>query len=297
MTDEEIERQLYTDWLNDDIDTSFVTDSTMDKLKSNIDAIIGRRRSGLSLFVHRSQMAAAILLPLFIVCSIYLYRENNLINAEEMFITTGKTEHASITLPDGTVVSLNEESTLGYNPKYYNKKERKINFKGEGYFRVFCNKEIPFLINAKGLHVKVLGTVFNFSAHENDDTAELALEEGCVSLLSTGSNQNVVLLKNQRASLNQFTGDITVIDDENIGDKSAWQRGDMVFRNTELSQVIRTIEENYSVTIKMDCKDCLSDPFTGTLPVNNLNEVLEVIERSYHLQAVIREKEILIKRN
>jgi ferric-dicitrate binding protein FerR (iron transport regulator) len=294
---EEIERQIYVSWLNDHVDISSVDDGMMNELKNNIDTIIGKKHSALSLFIRWSQIAAAILLPVFILFTIYLYRENNLILSDEMFVTTGKAERASITLPDGTVVFLNAESTLGYHPKAYNKKERKINFNGEGYFQVFHNKEIPFLINAKGLQVNVLGTIFNLSVREKNSTAELALEEGSVMLLSTRNNQNVVLQKNQKAILNQLTGNITVVTDENIKDISAWKRGDMVFRNTELSQVIRTIEENYNMTIRVDCKECLFDRFTGTLPVNDLNEVLEVIEHSYHLNAVIRGKEIVMKSN
>ena len=89
--------------------------------------------------------------------------------------------------------------------------------------------------------------------------------------------------------------DITVITDENMQDISAWRHGDMVFRNTELSQIIRMLEENYNVTITVNCKNCLSDPFTGTLPVNNLYEALEIIEYSYHLKATLKGKEITIE--
>lgn len=297
MTDEDIERQIHTGWQNDDIDVSSVDDSVEERIKSNIDAVIGRKRSQIPLLTRWWQIAAAVLLPISILSAVYFYRESNLILSEEMFVTTGKTERASITLPDGTVVSLNSESTLGYHPKAYNKKERKINFSGEGYFQVFHNEEIPFLINAKGLQVKVLGTVFNLSVREKEATAELALEEGSVSLLSTRNNRNVVLLKNQKAILNHSTGDITVITDENISDISAWRRGDMVFRNTELSQVIHAIEENYNMIIKVDCKQRLSDSFTGTLPVNDLNEALEVIEHSYHLKATLTGREIVITGN
>jgi ferric-dicitrate binding protein FerR (iron transport regulator) len=297
MTDEEIERQIHTSWMGDDIDTSSVDDSVEKRMKKNIESIISKKCSRISLLMRWSRIAAAILLPVSILCAIYFYRESNLILSQKMLVTTGKAERASITLPDGTSVSLNAESTLEYCIKSYNKKERKINFSGEGYFQVFHNEKIPFLINAKGLQVKVLGTVFNLSVREKNATAELALEEGCVLLLSTRNNQNVVLQKNQKAILNHSTGDITVIADKNISDVSAWMRGDMVFRNTELSQVIRSIEENYNMTIQVDCKRCLSDSFTGTLPVNDLNEALEVLEHIYHLKAVITGKEIVIKSN
>jgi ferric-dicitrate binding protein FerR (iron transport regulator) len=297
ITDEGLETQIQASWLDDDIETSSIDDKTMDKLKDNIDVLIDRKRFRVRSLVRWSRIVAAILLPVSILCAIYFYQENNLILSEEMFVITGKAERASITLPDGTIVSLNEESTLGYRPKNYNKKERMINFSGEGYFHVYHNKEIPFLINARGLQVKVLGTIFNLSVREKDNTAELVLEEGSVSLLSTLSNQNIILQKNQKAILNQITGDITVIPDENIRDVSAWRRGDMVFRNTELSQVIRTIGKNYNMTIKIDCEKYLSDLFTGTLPINDLNEALSVIEHSYHLKAIINGREIILKSN
>lgn len=155
--------------------------------------------------------------------------------------------------------------------------------------------DIPFFINAQGLQVKVLGTKFNLLVRKTDRTAELALEEGRVSLLSTHTNKQVILNKNQKAILDYATGNITVVYDEHIKDISAWRRGDMVFRNTPLSQVIRTIEVNYNVRIKIESEDYLNDPFTSTLPVTNLNEVLEVLEHSYHLRAVINGKEIYLK--
>jgi ferric-dicitrate binding protein FerR (iron transport regulator) len=295
MTDEDIERQIRTSWMDGDMDISSVNDSSVKRIKNNVDAVIGRKHSRLSLLIRWSQIAAAVLLPVSILFAIYFYRENNFTLSEEMYITTGKAERASITLPDGTSVSLNTESKLGYIPKYYNKKERNINFSGEGYFQVHYNEEIPFFIKAKGLKVKVLGTTFNLSVREKNTVAELALEEGSVWLLSTMNSKNVVLQKNQKAILDYITGNITVITDDNINDHSAWRRGDMIFRNTELPQVIRTIEENYNMTILINCKECLLDRFTGTLPVTDLNEALEIIEHSYHLKAVINGKEIVIK--
>jgi len=297
MTNEEIEQQLSDVWFNDDIDTSSINDELIERKKEDIYAVIGKKQSRISVFIRWSQIAAAILLPISILFSVYLYRENNSIMSKEMIVATGKTERASITLPDGSIVSLNSESRLGYLPKSYNKRKREISFSGEGHFQVFHNESIPFLINAKGLQVKVLGTTFNLSVRERNSTAELALEEGKVLLLSTRNNKSVILEKNQKAILEQSTGDITVITDKNIQDISAWRHGDMVFRNTELSQIIRMIEENYNVTIKVNCKNCLSDPFTGTLPINNLNEALEIIEYSYHLKATIKGKEITIEAN
>lgn len=296
MGDDEVEEYIHSAWLHDEIDDTSVSDDLMDKIRGDIRTTIEKKqRSGFSLLIRRMQTAAAILLPVFIIFTIYLYKENTSIISNDMVFSTGKTERASITLPDGSVVSLNTDSKLIYTPKEYNRKERKIFFSGEGYFQVLHNDEIPFIINAKESQVKVLGTTFNLLVRDNDNTVELALEEGSVSLFSFFSNKSVVLKQNEKAILDLSTGIFTIISDKNIKDVSAWKRGDLVFRNANLSQVIRLIEENYNVILNIDCKDCFSDPFTGTLPVNNLNEALEILEHSYHLKAVLHENEIQMK--
>jgi ferric-dicitrate binding protein FerR (iron transport regulator) len=294
-SDAEIGAHLFDAWLNDNIDISAVSNKRMAEMKRNIHTVIGKKPSVLSKFIRWSQIAAAILLPVLIAFSVYLYREKNvLMSVEEMVVTTGKTERASITLPDGSIVSLNTESRLAYLPRNYNKRERTINFSGEGYFQVHRNESTPFLINAKGLRVQVIGTIFNLSVRETNSSAILSLEEGSVMLTSTLNNNSVIVHENQKAILEYLTGEITLVTDDFIDDLSAWRRGAMVFRNTELSQVISSIEKNYGITIDAGAINDLSDRFTGTLPIDNLYEALEVIELLYHLRATIAERKVMI---
>ncbi len=294
MSDDELESRLYRAWKEEEIDTAFVEDERMAGIKGKIDTAIGRERSIVPTFVRFGQIAAAVLLPVFILLSVYLYYENSRITSEEMIVSTGMGERANVTLPDGTEVFLNSNSRLGYVPKTYNQEKRNIEFSGEAYFRVMKNVSVPFIIDAKGLEVLVLGTTFNLSVRDETRTAELALEEGSVRLLSVKSNKRVILSPSQKAILDQKTGAITVVSDENVKEASAWRLGDMVFRNTPLSEVLRAIEENYDVSIEVNGDICLTDRFTGTVPIGNLNEVLEVIERSYHLKAEIMNKTILL---
>lgn len=292
MSDHELGEQMYQSWMNEDIDCTLADDARISKAKDKIDSAIGKKYSITYRLIRIGQIAAAILLPVFIILSAYLYNENIQETSDEMTVSTGKGERANVSLPDGTIISLNSDSKLSYLPKAYNREERNISFNGEGYFQVYKNKEVPFVINSKGLRIKVLGTTFNLYVRENAQKAELALEEGSVWLQSTKSSKNVTLYHNQKAILDQSTGNITVIEDENIKNSSAWRQGDMIFRNTPLSEVLRVLEESYGVTFKTECKNCLTDKFTGTLPITNLNEVLEVIEKSYHLKTEISGKEI-----
>lgn len=295
MSDLELEEFINSSWFNEAIDISAVEDERIDRIKAKIDKDIKKEEKRTFSLARIAQIAATILILFSVSFSIYLYNENNRLSSEELIVSTGKTERANITLPDGTMVALNFESELSYSPKLYNKTERKIHFKGEGYFQVQQDKERTFVIGAKGMEVRVLGTTFNLSVRNLSNIAELSLEKGSVSIQSAITQKNVILKPNQKAILNQQTGEITVISERNIQDISAWRRGDMVFRNTSLENVIQAIEENYNVNIAVSCSSCLSDTFTGTIPTSNLNEVLEIIEQSYNMKASIKGKDIVLE--
>lgn len=295
-SDAQLEVSMREHWMNEDIDISHVDSSRILSLKGRIDNDLELNHSSF-IWKKAIQIAAAILLPVFILSTLYLYHENNQLTSEEMQVKTGPGERANITLPDGTQVYLNSESNLCYIPKTYNKSERKIRFDGEGFFAVSKDKDRPFLIDAQGLQVRVLGTKFNLMARKKGITAELALEEGSVSFTSKRTGQNVTLMPDQKAVLDQGTGNITVESEINIEDAKAWKLKEMIFRNEPLASVITAIEKTYNVKIKIDYAYYMTDLFTGTIPSNNIQEALEVLEKSYHFYATMKNRQILITPN
>lgn len=60
------------------------------------------------------------------------------------------------------------------------------------------------------------------------------------------------------------------------------------------SEVLEEIEENFQVSIVLETKGHTyqNDLFTGVLSRTNINEVLEVIEHSYHLKAILKDRKI-----
>lgn len=225
------------------------------------------------------------------IATVYLYQENTVLSQKDFVATTGKGEQVTISLPDGTQVTLNAESRLSYNLSNFNSDERRVAFDGEGYFRVAKNPSSPFSITAKGLKVSVLGTTFNLRARSADATAELSLEEGSVRFQSLKTGQGVILSPNQKAILDQIHGTVTVEESSYTTDASAWRRGELVFRNVPFAEVLEEIEEIYHVSIAIETKglNYQDDLFTGVLSRTNINEVLEVIEHSYHLKATLKD--------
>ncbi len=289
MSDDRLEDSLREAW--ESAEASSSDTHRLDELKMRIDQRLFPSHRVVPLYWKVLRIAAAVLLPLFMIATVYLYQENTVLSQKDFVATTGKGEQVTISLPDGTQVTLNAESRLSYNLSNFNSDERRVAFDGEGYFRVAKNPSSPFSITAKGLKVSVLGTTFNLRARSADATAELSLEEGSVRFQSLKTGQDVILSPNQKAILDQINGTVTVEESSYTTDASAWRRGELVFRNVPFAEVLEEIEEIYhvSIVIEMEEIDYQDDLFTGVLSRTNINEVLEVIEHSYHLKATLKD--------
>lgn len=295
-SDEELERRLLKAWNEESIDESGVDDGTMKRIKSGIDRQLLVRKKTKYNWLRYGQIAAGFLLPVFMVWTFFLYHENERLSTSEVVVSTSEGERSSVLLPDGSKVTLNSMSRLLYQTKEYNQSKRNIRFFGEGYFEVRKMPQVPFVIESHNLQVEVLGTTFNLSVRDTEQMAELALEEGRVLLISAQKGDSVILNPNEKAIVNQWTGDIQVVTLRDIETASAWMRGELVFRNSRLQDILRSIERTYNVTFRTDCDECLNNTFTGTLPVNNLHEVLEVLELSYDLKASVHHKVVMLEK-
>ncbi len=289
MSDDRLEDSLREVWESAEASSSDVY--RLDELKMRIDQRLFPSHRVVPLYWKVLRIAAAVLLPLFMIATVYLYQENTVLSQKDFVATTGKGEQVTISLPDGTQVTLNAESRLSYNLSNFNSDERRVTFDGEGYFCVAKNPSSPFSISAKGLKVSVLGTSFNLRARSADNTAELFLEEGRVRFQSLKTGQSVILSPNQKAILDQIHGSVTIEESSYTTDASAWRRGELVFRNVPFAEVLEEIEEVYhvSIVIETESMDYQDDLFTGVLSRTNINEVLEVIEHSYHLKVTLKD--------
>lgn len=298
MTDSQLEVSLRENWDSIEVKSSWEDGNHLEILKKNIDRKIISSNKKYSISGRFIRVAAAGLLLVLLSATIYLYQINLELSQQEFVICTAKGEQVSVFLPDSTIVTLNSESRLSYNLKEYNSNKRKIAFEGEGYFQVMKDASNPFVINAKDLEVTVLGTVFNLKTRAIDTWAELSLEQGCVRFLSLKTNQSAIVHPNQKAILDRKTGKVVVKDKNYISDASAWKRGELIFRNVPFREVLDEIERAYCIPIvvKNDSKIYVDDLFTGVLSRTDINEVLEVIEVSYHLKAVLKDGKITLTR-
>lgn len=296
--DEVVTERMRERWMNEDIDVTQADADEMDtiwkKITMNIKPAV--KNYALRKTWKWLQIAAVLLLPVLIISSLFLYHQNSILASSNVTITTGAAERAGITLPDGTKVALNENTTLKYNASTFNTEHRQITFDGEGYFEVHKDPAHPFSIDADRLNVKVLGTVFNLRARNADAIAEINLAKGKVMFTSLITNKYVNLNPNQKAVLDKRTGAISVENlSDGINESTAWKRKEMVFRNMPLSVVINTLEKTFNVDIRIRNNTNLTDLYTGTMSSTDINVDLKILERLYHLKSRMQGESIIIE--
>ena len=191
-------------------------------------------------------------LPLSIAASLFLITSFGLIYYSSYYnplitVTSGNLANKRVTLEDGSIVSLNANSTLKYF-KHLSSDKRQVRLEGEAFFEVTKNPSRPFIIEAGQGEVKVLGTSFNVNTALNK--VEVIVKTGKVQLSSkTKRGINITLLPGNRGILNndQLQKDTVLSENE-----YAWKTGRLVFKNEQLSDVVKTLENIYHRKIILD---------------------------------------------
>lgn len=92
-----------------------------------------------------------------------------------------------VTLPDGSTVTLNSGSSISYGESF-GKKDRKVSAKGRAFFDVAKNGGKPFIVDAEGLEIRVLGTKFDVAPQRGK--VVVSLVEGSVTLSAAADGNN-----------------------------------------------------------------------------------------------------------
>jgi len=165
---------------------------------------------------------------------------------------------------------------------------------GEGYFHVAKNRNLPFVVNAGGIEIKVLGTKFNVSAYEKDDMFKTTLSQGSVSIKTT--EEEVVLIPGQQALVKKGSNQI-LVDKVDPEVTFIWQKEKLQFRNASLEEVIRKLESWYHVSFTVDDHLLQAERFTMTIKNESLTQVLERMKITTELDYKINGNQVEIKAN
>lgn len=199
----------------------------------------------------------------------------------------------NLQLSDGTRVWMNSVSQLEY-PVVFGKSERRIILTGEAFFEVTKDNKRPFIIEANGNEIKVLGTSFNVSAYESDMQMKTTLVEGAVEITSS-QGQVFKLAPSQMASINNRNQSV-VIETVDTRYFTSWKDGILYFDNLPLIELTTRLERWYDVEIHFKSEKAKQLHFSGAMENSrNIQFLLNLISQTTHVKFEINGKTISVE--
>lgn len=178
-----------------------------------------------------------------------------------------------MTLPDGTNVWLNSESSIRF-PETFPADRREVFVRGEVYFEVTGDASRPFIVDASGMKTEVLGTHFGISAYDDEPVWSTVLAEGSVRVSYRG--ESIMLTPNNKAVME---GGTLVEKTADLSHDLAWINREFVFESDRLEDVVRRLERWYPVKFRFTDEGLRDYHFTGSVGRDmEIGEILSLIE-------------------
>lgn len=213
-----------------------------------------------SIFNKTNYIISGIAASLILVLGIFFFN-----STDEVINSTGIAEKTEVTLPDGSIVKLNANSSLSYNKKTFTQ-NRTLNLKGEAYFKVA--KGSKFTVVSDLGTVKVLGTQFNVITRKN--LFETICYEGRVQV-NSDKTEKILNPTDGIRFLNQTKEDLKI----NVKQPS-WISNLSHFSKMKLELIIDELQNQYNIKIdskKIDTNQLVTTYFTH----KDLDKALETI--------------------
>ncbi len=262
--------------------------------------ITDSRPRGIWRSLNPYQVAAAVTSVLIMSVLVFklFFQENYFVYA------TAYGETKVVTLPDGSHVTLNSNSTIRYTYRYDESSgkqvpPREVFLEGEGFFDVKKKENagtagVKFVVHANNVDVEVLGTRFNVSTRRgrtmvvlNSGSIRLGIEE------SGNRTQEMIMTPGE---LVEVAEDVPIVKKKVDADAySAWTRNTLIFEDTPVKDVLALIEDNFGYTVVLQDTTLENRLYTDTTPADDLDLLLSKLSTVYHLNVTRSGKTIMLQ--
>ena len=206
---------------------------------------------------------------------------------------TASVKLAEVILPDGSEITLYPGSYIKY-PKKFKSGLRNVSMEGEAYFDVQRDTSSAFYINAGDMVVSVLGTSFNIEAYRKSDNYSVVVESGEVMVFSDRDlEKREFLVKGEKITFyhNSDRMEKSVNNDTNY---IAWKTKAIVFRNTDLNEVVSILSKVYNTDIRAE-QSISGNKITVTFENRSLDYIIKTIEATLDISMVDKEEYIIFR--
>jgi len=201
---------------------------------------------------------------------------------------TGIGQRATVTLPDGTVVTLNTDSRL----RTRGSADRRLVYldRGQAFFKVAHDKAHPFVVAAAGKTVTALGTAFDVRV-DDGRMFKVTLVEGRVRVeapppAAPPRGKSAAAPPVQGQAIEMVAGAELVARDDNKWDlaradvrrDTSWTTGQLVFYATPLRQVVTELNRYSEKKIVLGDEPFAERPISGTFRTGDVETFARGLE-------------------
>jgi ferric-dicitrate binding protein FerR (iron transport regulator) len=272
-------------------------DEEWEKMRSRLDPphFVVHRNPGRTRWLRY----AAALTGLLLLASGWLWTTGYFTTAR---YTTAYGETREVTLPDGSVVVLNANSSLRYPSDWAGDADREVWLDGEAYFSVRkatasradqAGRRVKFTVHTADLNVEVLGTQFTVS--QRQARTLVTLNEGQIRLDVPAQTQpaGLVMQPGDQVEYRKGRHKLTrkAVRPEVY---SSWTRKVWILDGMPLSEVAQQMEETYGLRVRITDKALAAEKMTGVVPTQNLDVLLEGLTTIFQMQVERQEQSIIL---
>ena len=296
------------------------TERIFGKIKSDIRQTHGKKKDVPVIRLYKDlrkpffiRMAAAV--TVLLIASALLYRF--LLHEPMITIGTGYGKTNTLTLPDGSVVSLYANSKIKYSKDWTSLDQREVWLEGEAFFTVEKRlekqtdalknplnpdgqQEVPkhtkFTVHTSNLDIEVIGTRFNVKDRRGE--IQVVLNTGQIKLKTLQNGEN------DPGEYLMEPGDLA-----HVGPKrqvqikkveepdlySLWKKNELYFENQSLREIGLELYDSHGVQLRFENQEIANLKFTGSTPVNDLQILFTTIQKSFDLKIIQHKNEIMLK--
>ena len=195
-------------------------------------------------------------------------------------------------LPDGTRITLAAGSHASWSASF-GSRTRDVVLDGQGLFDVVHDAARPFRVHTRNAIAEDVGTRFIVRAWPEMDAVEVAVEQGVVALADSTrarTSRGTLLRAGQRGNL--VAGDSVVVTaDAEVA--LAWTRGELVFDNRALTEVLPAIGRRFDVDLRSD-PALAHRRVTARFTAQSLDQVLNALAVSLDVRVETRGRTITL---
>jgi ferric-dicitrate binding protein FerR (iron transport regulator) len=228
----------------------------------------------------RSVAAVGVLL-LVAWAGIFFLGDSTNTPAEWVEVQTIEGEKRELVLPDGSTITLNENSYLAYESDLNEAETRQVKLQGEAYFDIERRPEQAFIIATDRAEISVLGTSFNVRALAEETSTEVEVTSGRVAVRSLLRNEAVILETKEAVVLNENK---LLEQKAPLLNRQSWRTGQITFRETPAAEALLILARFYGVDFDLEVNKLTNCTLTGNLENAPLEDALKIIESLTALQ-------------